>query len=246
MLPFAALAQVPQANNFSVSLQPLHLQQLERLISGKRSSGIGIMLSPTWQRNTARGTHQLKIDLGYASPKTSFEEGATATWLNFALEHSYSRPIAEVGGMAMQLGSLLRADYRLGYYPVWDDSHMYWSNAFGAGFTTSINRSVHDRKFYYVNVKMPLLGGISRPYPHRDYKIEDTSTGNILKLNHQDVQRATLNRYFNPAAEVGLQLKFSDEFSTAYFYQLSYLSLNASYSQTYRELQQRLGVKFLF
>lgn len=246
MLPFAALAQAPNSNEFSVSLQPLHLQQVEQLISGIKSSGIGVMLSPVFQRKTLLGTHQLKLKLGYTSPKTSFEEGATATWLNFALEHSYSRPFAEIGGIEIELGSLLMADYRLGYFPIWDDSHMYWSNAIGAGLATSLNYIVSEKKHYYAKFKMPLVAAISRPHPHRDYKIEDTSAGSILELNHKDLELVTLNRYLNPTAEVGLQLKFSEKFSTAYFYQLGYMRLKASYSETYRELQQSLGIKFTF
>ncbi len=204
------------------------------------------MLTPSWQGNTTHGAHLLKMQLGYASPKTSYESGATATWLNLALEHSYSRAVAGVGGVEIQLGSLLTANYRLGYYPVWDDSHMYWSNFIGAGLTTRLIKTVGDRKLYFVQFTLPLAGAISRPQSHRDYKIEDTAIGNIVKLNHQNLQLATLNRHLNPVVEAGCQLKFSEKFSTAYFYQLSYVYMKASYSGAYQELQHRLGIKFLF
>jgi hypothetical protein len=121
---------------------------------------------------------------------------------------------------------------------------MYWANFAGLGLGTHWERPLTGiAKQIFADVNLPLIGGLSRPELHRNYKIEDTSPSAILKTNHKDMQLAGPTRYFNPELKAGLVLNTTTRLTWAVYYQANYINATTTYANPYKQIRHGLGIR---
>jgi hypothetical protein len=161
-------------------------------------------------------------------------------------QYEYLRGVQEENAFRLLVGGMALSNYRLGYYPNWDDSHAYWASFMGAGLSTRAEKPLGEQRLLYAAFQLPLAGAMSRPPASRTYKIEDSSLGNLMAIMHRQFQFASLNRYFNPRLALGLALRYSPRFGGGVYYSLEYVRAATSYSAGYRQITQGAGLTLIF
>jgi hypothetical protein len=220
------------------------MQRMERNLHGMRHNSPGILLFTEWSKQKLKHRHVASLEAGFTKPKAAFEPAAYSIGLLLETRYHYQRQIITGQQGTFYAGGWVGAHYNLAFYPNWDESHMYWANFAGLGFSTHWQKQLTGTsKHVFADVSLPLLGGISRPPLHRDYKIEDTAPSAIIKTNHKDMQLAGPAQYFNPNLKLGLQLNTTSRLACALYYQANYIHATTTYSNPYKQIRHGIGIR---
>jgi hypothetical protein len=245
LAPSLLLAQQKRQKEVTLSLTPLYLQNREAIINSSKNTAFGVALDGSWLKRDTSRVQSFGAGLAVAKPKSAFEPAAYSTWLQVLLQYDYLRALK--GGTAFRLlaGGMAQVNYRIGYYPNWDDSHVYWASFLGVGLSGRAEQQIGNRTLYLA-CSLPLVGTMSRPPASRSYKIENSAPGNLLRITHQHLRIAAPWHYFNPRLALGLTLWYSPRFSSSFFYHLESVRATTSYSTAYRQLTHGVGTTFIF
>jgi len=242
----AALPQNPHYGSFHLIVEPFLFQGKELLINGTVHSNLGYGFTADWKRISPENYQEAGLEFDWVRPKSQLEPAAVSAYANLNLHYALLFPFLNKRGWHLYAGGNLQGDLRPASYALWDDSHMYWTTFSGLGAQGIARKEMSERKVFFAGFSLPLVGIISRPPIYRENKMEDTSFGNLMKLNFQDPEFTYVLNFFNPDLKAGFELSISKKFSLAFFLHFEYLSANASYSEKYREVRKGLGIDFIF
>jgi len=245
VMPLFSISQTKEST-WSLSLEPMLYRNMETLILAKKNKALGMLFKGEWNKATISGIHRAGLAFIYARPKNEFEPANVTLAMNVDLKYSYLIKLKSVEKAGLYLGGMAQADYKLAYYALWDDSHMYWADFWGIGFSSWLEKPLKERSGFIASFELPVFGLASRPPLRRDYKIDDQSFGGIMEMAHQDLKVVSPVSYFNPVLKFGIRLKYSDKFSTDFYYHFEYLNADISYSDEYKQLQHGLGINLIF
>ncbi len=242
----AAISQKPHYGRFHLAVEPFLFQCKEPLINGTTHNNLGYGFNADWQRVSPENYQEAGVELDWVRPKSTLEPAAVSAYVGLNLHYVLLFPVVENKGWIFYAGGNLQGDFHPVYYPLWDDSHMYWASFSGLGAQCLARKQMNERKVFFAGFSLPLLGFISRPPTYRENKMEDTSFGNVVKLNFQDPEIAYVVNFFNPDLKAGFELFISEKFSLAFCLHFEYLSAITSYSEKYREMRKGLCIDFIF
>jgi hypothetical protein len=245
LVPVLLRGQDSINSNFRLSVNPSVFQNKEPVMNGQANTCVGFTAQAGWERINLKKTHYVGLTIGMARPKSDFEPVHFSLLAGIELRYQYLKMVYEKNSSRLHLGGLASIHYRLGYYPLWDDSHPYWATNISAGIALRYEKKFRERGIYFLSYEMPLIGLLSRPPLLRQYKIDDPEFGNLAGLMHQDMEVATVNRYIDLGLKTGFYLPYSGRFASEFYIFFNYLSLNTSYSKPYREIQTGLGITFI-
>ena len=242
----AAFSQDPRFGSFHLSVEPFLFQAKELLINGTTHNNLGYGFTADWQRVSPDNYQEAGLEFDWVRPKSPLEPAAVSAYVGLNLHYALLFPVIDKKGWIFYCGGNVQGDFHPVYYPLWDDSHMYWTTFSGIGAQCLARKQMNERKVFFAGFSLPILGLISRPPIYRENKMEDTSFGNVVKLNFQDPEAAHPVNFFNPGIKAGFELFISEKFSLAFFLHFEYLTANTSYSEKYREMCKGLCIDFIF
>ena len=241
-----AFSQEPHYGSFHFTVEPFLYQGKEMLINGTTHNNLGYSFTIEWQRVSPKNYQEAGLDFVWVRPKSPQEPAALSASINLNLHYAFLFTVIEKNEWVFYTGGNVQGDFHPALYPLWDDSHLYWTTFGGIGAQCLARKQMNERKFFFAGFGLPFLGFISRPPTYRENKIEDTAIGSLIKLNFQDPEIAHPVNYFNPDMTAGFELIISGKFSLAFFLHLEYLAASTSNSEQYREMNTGLGVDFIF
>jgi hypothetical protein len=227
-------------------VEPFLFHSKELLINGTTHNNLGYGFTADWRRVSPGNYQEAGLEFDWVRPKSSWEPAAVSAYVNINLHYAMLFTVVDKGGWSLYAGANVQGDFHPVYYPLWDDSHMYWATFGGLGAQCLARKQLNEQKVFFAGFSMPLLGFLSRPPTYRENKMEDTSIGNVVKLNFQDPEFAHPGNFFNPDIKAGLEMLISDKFSLSLFLHFEYIAAKASYSEKYREMRTGLGIDFIF
>jgi len=239
-------AQNNVKNNFIISLQPTYYQIKENNINGLVHANIGYKLDLYFEKYKNRLLNTISISGSYMRPKTKYENSISSVFAGIKLQYDLLYQINQLGKQNIFVGGLIKADYKLAFFPSWDDSHLYWANFFGFGLKSKFEKNINDNKTFICSVEIPILGLVSRPETYRYYKIEEVSFKNLISKNHSQLKLSTFNNYFEANAALGINYKITNKFAVGFQYNIEFARIKTNYSQPFFVLQQGLGLKLIF
>jgi hypothetical protein len=184
------------------------------------------------------------FSLGWSRVKTGYEDlSATANWdISFAWSYGFS--VADNDHFQYWLGPVADLSYDFAFYPMWDDSHLYWANYISIGAKNIASLQFGDDKELFATLSLPLASVFSRPDARRLEKAEDLDLGEIMEKANSDWKAGTWNR--------AIPLRFTAEYRfpafrnkmEAFTYSFSYIRLKGDNSDPYQRLSHQFGLKF--
>jgi hypothetical protein len=245
LLPGHLIAQDSIYGNFVLSVNSFIFQNKEPVMNGQANQCIGFTMEAGWEGIRIDRIHHVVVDLGASRPKSDYEPVHFSVLANLEFRYEYLTRIRQTVLSQFFLGGMASIHYRMGYYPLWDDSHPYWATSFSAGVALRFENKFKDATNWFTSFNMPLIGLVSRPPLERQYKIDNPDISNILKMNHSEMGLATLNRYADLMLKTGFKLNYSTRYANEFYFLFNFLSLNTSYSKPYREIQIGAGITFI-
>lgn len=241
-----AFSQKPHYGSFHLTAEPFLFQGKEMLLNGTTHGNLGYGFTAEWQRLAPERYQEAGLEFDWVRPKSPFEPAAVS--IHFAINIHYAMlfPVINKNDWLLHAGFNIQGDFHTFYYPLWDDSHMYWTTFCGAGAQCLARKQMNERKVFFAGFSLPVLGLMSRPPTYRENKIDDSSVGSLIKQNFQDAEAAYPVNYFNPDIAAGFEMLISDRFSLAFYLHFEYIAATSSHSEKYREMREGLGIDFIF
>lgn len=245
LLPGTLAGQDSICGNFNLTVNAFLHQNKDPVMNGQANKCIGFTTEAGWEGVRTDRIHYAIFALGLSRPKSDFEPVHFSVLADIEFRYEYLKRIRQTTLSGLFLGALASIHYRMGYYPLWDDSHPYWATSIGTGVSFRYDKQVRARTTWFTTFKMPLIALVSRPPIERQYKIDDPDIGNILKMNHKNMEFTSINRYADIMLKTGFRLNHSPKFSDEFYFLFNFLSLNTSYSKPYRDTRIGAGITFI-
>lgn len=207
----------------------------------------GLLFGVAYERMAERrNISYFRIGINYSRLKTRLEALSASVGLNLRGDYTYLFSTGNKGRIENHTGPHGRIDYNIGFYPNWDDSHLYWANAMMAGISNSmIFNLARERKIEF-NLTLPLFAVISRPAIERDYKIDDLSASAIFSSLHRRPEGAFWDKYFSMDAEAGYVFGKKERMSHKLIYRFRYSRIRINEGDQFQNLTHSVGFKILF
>ncbi len=187
-----------------------------------------------------------EFQAAFAKLKTKYEGAASSQFVQLEASYAYLLDIAaRKDAFSFSGGPYVGAAYNLGFYPNWDDSHLYWADYLGIG-GRSLFLFRHGTKTFVVKASVPLFSFITRPEQERPYKIDDVSLQGIVHNMNSHWEPACWNKMRTFKGEVDYKYSLGSRWSQSVGYSFRYLNMIASDSNPMHQLQHRIGVKMYF
>jgi hypothetical protein len=137
---------------------------------------------------------QFQLLLSYSRLKTSLEEMAKSANIGLGLNYSYDFLVLKKNNLRYYAGPQASLQYSFMMYPNWDESHSYWADylSFGAGNMLTV--SFRHENEWFSSLYFSLLGFFSRPDPVRQFKMDSTSPGGVLKAFNSNIETGFPNK----------------------------------------------------
>lgn len=238
---FFSLGSYGQVISSGFSLEGVRFQNIDRTLGSLRNSGPALKAAYKLEQRAESGLKSFEVSITAINPKSSVEIRRKSIVGN--LTARFDRQF-QINQSDFYLGYNGILSYRNGFYKALDQSHLYWNNFAGAGFTTSYIRMLNKSSELLATFRLPVIGLKSRSSEKRWNKVDDPSFSNLLRINHSNIKVQTLASRFEPEAEIEYRRQLSLAWDLGLFYRQSYL-LSNDHNSSYKEIQSGIGVKFI-
>jgi hypothetical protein len=230
-----------QQSSNSFTGEIFSFQNLEKSLSPLVNLGPGIRLGYNYGNTAETTVNTYSLILAIANPKASVESSRRSIFGSITGSFNHLKKLANT---ELLIGYHFSASYKDGFYKNIDQSHLYWANFIGGGFSAAYVKKLNNSKSLSVDFKIPLLGIVSRSPDDRLYKVDDPSFGNVLSLNHQNLMFATVGNYIQPVAKIEYTTLINKSNSLGIFYRCEYVYSKTKNTSSYKEFQNGLGIHF--
>ena len=141
-----------------------------------------------------RSLRQVQFSLVYSRLKTDLEEISESANIKLGFSYSYNFPLIAKNKLHYYLGPQASLWYSIMMFPNWDESHGYWNNFLSFGANNILAVYLRDEREWITSLNFSIFGFLSRPDEIRPYKMDDFSTGGILKSLHSNIEAGIINR----------------------------------------------------
>ena len=136
---------------------------------------------------------ELQLPVSFLADRYDHKAYAFGASLRYARLSLIRRPS---WGGALFLGPQVRLNANCRFYADWDDSHLYWLNAYDLGPALKWSKASASKYNLSVTVQTPLLALVSRPPAHQYFdQAHLKSFGYYLDALHSHLRLASINRY---------------------------------------------------
>lgn len=207
--------------------------------------GMAYSLSYNYYLQEERSFRVLEIEAAYAGLHSRYEKPAASQYLQLKASYSFLFSLYHNEYFSFYAGPQAGFGYGLGFYPNWDDSHLYWADYIGAGGAGLITYR-REKGIWLLKTTLPVFSMISRPEKSRQYKIDDISAGGIIKNMNSHWEPAFPDRNF--ASGTGLEYLHpsGNKLSLSIGYSFHYLYMKADKGSPFLSVDNSLTFKLFF
>jgi hypothetical protein len=206
------------------------LQQQEQNLFPRTHKGHQVKLSYLLQREGNIVT-DIETAISFAKIGTVLEENNKSLNLQAAFSVATLFPISKTDTWDFFVGPFINLHYNMSFYPNWDESHLYWANQLNSGIYTRITYDLGNRnKAFTWEMKIPVIGLLSRPETNRNYKIDDFSMRGVLESTHGQAQLFSVFQCFQFHNKLAYNFLIKKQKKASIGYQFSYAKLKTDYS----------------
>lgn len=177
----------------------------------------------------------------YGSLNSRFETFGSSHYAQFHVSYVRSFWHKSVGNWQFQTMAGAAAQYRLAFFPNWDESHLYWGNTFSLQVEPKVSYWLGKGKVLQSQISFPLLAASFRPPQYRNHKIDDLSLSGVLANFHSHGKIGSWEKFFALDWQIGFQ-----QHSTGYFYRFNYTKIESDISQPLLLLSHQIGMKWVW
>jgi hypothetical protein len=116
--------------------------------------------------------------------------------INLGLNYSHTFLIFQKNNLRYYLGPQASLCYSFMLFPNWDDSHSYWADYLSFGSNNILSVSLRHESEWFTSLNFSLFGLFSRPEGIRQFKMDDSSFGGILKALNSNIEPGLMNKVF--------------------------------------------------
>lgn len=227
----------------SIEFRTGFVQQKEGNLHNKVFNGINytFLYSNTLQK---KNLSLLNIAIGNAHLKTEIEKSFSSALVNIDLDYHYLFKVYQKNKWEIHSGIGSNLNYNIGYYWIWDESHLYWANFLSLNFSQRFSYETNNNNRIVLDFSVPLFLFLSRPENERNYKIDDFSFSGIINSFHYqpETRFLTNSNFINISMEYRYLRKNS--FQPFLSYSFNYFNLETPYSNSAKSIQHLVGLKW--
>ena len=197
-------------------------------------------------RRTWEKIHLAHLNIGIANShlKTNIENTFSSANISLRFEFNQFWNILSENRIKLFVGGGLALRYHLGYFWVWDESHIYWANLLGMSINKRIEVMLPQNQSIIAMIFFTPHMILSRPPLSRDYKYDDFSFNGIMRnLHHRPEYRCAKN---SSLIQSTIEYSYSskNKKSPQLTYSFEYHSLATSVSGRRIMIQHLIGLKW--
>lgn len=227
----------------SIEFRTGFVQQKEGNLHNKVFDGINytFLYSTTLQK---KNLSLLNIAIGNSHLKTEIEESFSSALVNIGLDYYYLFKVYQKNKWEIHSGLGTNLNYNVGYYWIWDESHLYWANFLSLNFSQRFSYITKKNNHIVLDFSVPLLLFLSRPEAERNFKIDDFSFSGIMNSFHYQPEARFLTNSNFVMMSVEYQYQRKRSIQPFFSYSFNYFNLNTSYSNSAKSIQHLVGLKW--
>lgn len=192
----------------------------------------------------SRYIYSVEAGLSGSLLKTKYENSLKSSHIRLYANYYHLFSVAGNRTVSWFFGPEARLNYSVGFYPEWDESHMYWANYMATGFRNKFVAAIFPYQQLMLDISLPLIFIASRPASDRPYKMDDFSFTGILKNLHNHAEVSSWKKSFVLDIFLEHQMQTRRIRMPAFYYSLYYCKLRSIDSRTFNNVVHRVGVKF--
>lgn len=189
-----------------------------------------------------KNLYHLGLEVGNSHMKTDIEDGFSSVLVNIGLNYHYLFKIYHNSKWKIHSGIGTNLDYNIGYYWIWDESHLYWSNFLSLNLSQRILYKANKYNHIIMFFSVPVFLLLSRPEQERNFKIDDFSFSGIMNSFHHKPEAKFLTNSFFINLSIEYQYKRKSKFQPFLVYSFNYFILKTTYSNKVESIQNFTGV----
>ena len=209
----------------------------------KVSTGTITELSYGFERRKNNFT-QFQFILGYSRLKTKFEELSASANFKLNLNYSYNLNLYQNNKLKYYLGPKAVLAYSACYFPLWDESHLYWADYFSIGVNNILSVRLKNKNEWLASLSIPIFSLYSRPDYLRLYKIDAVDFGGIAKNLNSDITPGFWGNAFELNFETAYCFPVFKNNMQAFTYSLEFLRIKKNDGKPFTQLSHQIGIKF--
>jgi hypothetical protein len=194
----------------------------------------------------SRNISELEFSLSYSRVKTTYEDWAKTINGQLAADYKYLFTAVSRNKIAYSIGPEIKICYNVNFYPNWDESHLYWANQLSLSVGNRFSYQVDDSKSLLLDLGFSLLSASSRPINDRQYKIDDTSFGGIVKSFHSNPEFGSFGKAFRLSCKAEYRFHLNRKATKAFCYSFDYAKADGDNSSLFQNNINQLGFKIYF
>ena len=217
----------------------------EKNLNNKVHSGISYLLKYDHVK-IKRNLSKYNFSFLFSKIKTPYESASNSMNIQLNGNCGYLFSLKKTKKYDIFLGPNISGNYRLLFFPNWDDSHLYWANDFSLNISNRVNYSLTTKTSLLFDFDISVLSLFNRPELYRNYKIDDVSVGGIIKNMNSNFNFGTVNRVFKFHFLTEYQFQISNKVKQAIIYSFNYNAFNAKESMPFQNVIHQLSFKIYF
>lgn len=208
-------------HQIGLGLGGLHYQIRDDIIAPLRWDGFGFVGDFSYSIIGDKGIHDIELRVPFVLPSNRYEHKGKAGEIN--LGYGYIHRIADSDSYGqIHLGGLINWSNNLQWYDSWDDSHLYWLNAYELGPVAQWSNTIGGNHQLSASINFSLLALVSRPPEHRYYDQEKLSE--FFTKPHENMKLTSLHEYISIRLHGQYVYPVSNKISMGVSYLLNYMT----------------------
>lgn len=192
----------------------------------------------------SKNLSSLNISLGSSHLKTDVEYGFSSVNASLTFDYHYLYPVYSKDKWNVLSGFGSNLNYNVGYFWIWDESHLYSANFLSLNLTQRISYEVRGKRFVTMDLTVPVFLFLSRPETERNFKMDDFSFSGIMNSLHYKPELKFLTRSNFLNVSVNYQYQRNNRLQPSLGYSFNYFNLNTTYSNRAQIVQHLIGLKW--
>jgi hypothetical protein len=185
----------PRPSLLRIGIAGLHYQVRDQLIAPPRWDGVGGGLRLSYLASSPSLEHEIDLLLPVSFLSDRYDHKGYA--FEASIGYSGLRLIhPSVLGGNLYLGGQVKWNANCQFYADWDDSHLYWLNAYDVGAALKWSRDYDSDQHVSIAMQIPLLALVSRPPDHQYIDQAPLQRpAYYFEALHQDLRMTSVNEY---------------------------------------------------
>jgi hypothetical protein len=206
----------------------------------------GMLTELSFETETIKSNLRMfQFFLIFSRVKTSLEEMSKSGNIKLGLNYSYNFLIFHRNNLRYYLGPQTSLSYSFMLFPNFDDSHSYWADYLSFGPNNILSVSLRHQSEWFTSLNFTLFSLFSRPEEIRPFKMDDSSSGGILKALNSNIEPGLINKVF--------QLRFKTEYRFPVFvikreaitFNMDIIHISGNDEQPVFQIINRFGIKIM-